>query len=59
MPDHRKVLDAIRSGDAQRALHRMSVMLSDTRDLMQRSGMLSDEVAEPVPSVNLAAGTVV
>lgn len=42
LPDHRKVLDAIREGDAQRALHRMSVMLSDTRDLMQRADLLTD-----------------
>ncbi|MDR7375366.1 DNA-binding FadR family transcriptional regulator [Rhodoferax ferrireducens] len=48
LPDHRKVLDAIRMGDAQRALHRMAVMLSDTRELMQRSDMLADARAEAV-----------
>ena len=48
LPDHRKVLDAIRMGDAQRALHRMAVMLSDTRELMQRSDMLADVQAEVV-----------
>nr|WP_315428943.1 FadR/GntR family transcriptional regulator [uncultured Albidiferax sp.] len=48
LPDHRKVLDAIRMGDAQRALHRMAVMLSDTRELMQRSDMLADARAESV-----------
>ena len=48
LPDHRKVLDAIRMGDAQRALHRMAVMLSDTRELMQRSNMLADASTEVV-----------
>jgi DNA-binding FadR family transcriptional regulator len=42
LPDHRKVLDAIRDGDPQRALHRMAVMLSDTRELMQQADMLDD-----------------
>lgn len=42
LPDHRKVLDAIRMGDAQRALHRMAVMLSDTRELVQRTDLQPD-----------------
>ena len=56
LPDHRKVLDAIRAGDAQRALHRMSVMLSDTRDLMQRSGMLRDGVEDAALPVHHMTG---
>lgn len=62
LPDHRKVLDAIRAGDAQRALHRMAVMLSDTRDLMQRSAMLADGPTEAVPVLDPmahSAGSVV
>ena len=35
LPDHQKVFDAIESGDAQGALHRMAGMLSDTRTLMK------------------------
>ena len=54
---YRKVLDAIRAGDAQRALHRMAVMLSDTRDLMQRSAMLSVGPVEAVPTVGHVVGT--
>jgi DNA-binding FadR family transcriptional regulator len=38
LPDHQKVCEAIRQGDAQSALHRMAGMLSDTRALMNRSG---------------------
>jgi DNA-binding FadR family transcriptional regulator len=38
LPDHQKVFEAIRQGDAQSALHRMAGMLSDTRALMNRSG---------------------
>lgn len=36
LPDHQKVYDAIESGDAQSALHRMAGLLSDTRMLMKR-----------------------
>jgi DNA-binding FadR family transcriptional regulator len=36
LPEHRKVYEAIRDGDAKRALQRMAGMLSDTRELMQR-----------------------
>ncbi len=49
LPDHRKVLDAVRAGDPQRALHRMAVMLQDTRDLMQRSEMLPADALGPIP----------
>ena len=34
--DHKKVFEAIESGDSQNALHRMAGMLSDTRALMKR-----------------------
>lgn len=37
LPDHQKVFDAIQSGDAQSALHRMAGMLSDTRTLMKQA----------------------
>jgi DNA-binding FadR family transcriptional regulator len=37
LPDHQKVFDAIESGDAQSALHRMAGMLSDTRTLMKQA----------------------
>jgi DNA-binding FadR family transcriptional regulator len=37
LPDHQKVFDAIESGDAQSALHRMAGMLSDTRSLMKQA----------------------
>ncbi len=37
LPDHQKVFEAIRQGDAQNALHRMAGMLSDTRALMKQS----------------------
>jgi DNA-binding FadR family transcriptional regulator len=50
LPDHRKVLDAVRAGDPQRALHRMAVMLQDTRDLMQRSEMLPADAVGPIPT---------
>ena len=36
LPDHQKVFDAIESGDAQSALHRMAGLLSDTRMLMKQ-----------------------
>ncbi|RFO97205.1 FadR family transcriptional regulator [Rhodoferax lacus] len=36
LPDHQKVFEAIESGDAQSALHRMAGMLSDTRSLMKQ-----------------------
>lgn len=36
LPDHQKVFEAIESGDAQSALHRMAGMLSDTRALMKQ-----------------------
>jgi DNA-binding FadR family transcriptional regulator len=37
LPDHQKVFDAIESGDAQSALHRMAGMLSDTRTVMKQA----------------------
>jgi DNA-binding FadR family transcriptional regulator len=37
LPDHQKVFEAIRSRDAQSALHRMAGLLSDTRFLMKRA----------------------
>jgi DNA-binding FadR family transcriptional regulator len=37
LPDHQKVFEAIQSGDAQSALHRMAGMLSDTRTLMKQA----------------------
>lgn len=37
LPDHQKVFDAIESGDAQGALHRMAGMLSDTRTLIRQA----------------------
>ncbi len=37
LPDHQKVFEAIESGDAQGALHRMAGMLSDTRTLMKQA----------------------
>lgn len=37
LPEHLKVLDAIRDGDTQGALHRMASMLGDTRALMRRA----------------------
>jgi DNA-binding FadR family transcriptional regulator len=37
LPDHQKVFEAIESGDAQSALHRMAGMLSDTRTLMKQA----------------------
>ncbi len=37
LPEHRKVLEAIREGDSQNALHRMASMLGDTRALMRRA----------------------
>ncbi len=40
LPDHGKVLDAIRTADEQTALHRMAGLLSDTRALMQRGEIL-------------------
>ena len=36
LPDHQKVYDAIASGDAPSALHRMAGLLSDTRMLMKQ-----------------------
>ena len=36
LPDHQKVYDAIKSRDAQSALHRMAGLLSDTRQLMKQ-----------------------
>lgn len=36
LEDHKKVYEAIESGDTQSALHRMAGMLSDTRALMKR-----------------------
>ncbi|MDH4449832.1 MAG: FadR/GntR family transcriptional regulator [Rhodoferax sp.] len=35
LPDHHKVFDAIRLREPQNALHRMAVLLSDTRSLIQ------------------------
>jgi DNA-binding FadR family transcriptional regulator len=37
LQDHQKVFEAIQSGDASNAVHRMAGMLSDTRALMNRS----------------------
>ena len=37
LPDHQKVFEAIESGDAQSALHRMASMLADTRRLMKQA----------------------
>ncbi len=37
LPDHQKVFEAIESGDAQSALHRMAGMLADTRMLMKQA----------------------
>ena len=40
LPDHQKVFEAIESGDAQGALHRMAGMLSDTRTLMKQAPLI-------------------
>jgi DNA-binding FadR family transcriptional regulator len=45
LPDHQKVFDAIESGDAQSALHRMAGLLSDTRLLMKQLPSQVPEVA--------------
>jgi DNA-binding FadR family transcriptional regulator len=37
LPDHQKVFEAIESGDAQSALHRMAGLLADTRSLMKQA----------------------
>lgn len=37
LPDHKKVFEAIESGDAQSALHRMASLLADTRSLMKQA----------------------
>jgi DNA-binding FadR family transcriptional regulator len=37
LPEHQKVFEAIKNGDAQSALHRMASLLADTRTLMKQA----------------------
>jgi DNA-binding FadR family transcriptional regulator len=46
LPDHQKVFLAIESSDPQGALHRMAVMLSDTRALMKQSVFMKTKATQ-------------
>ncbi len=48
LPDHQKVFLSIENSDPQGALHRMAVMLSDTRTLMKQSVFLKAKAAQIV-----------